>query len=47
MKVRCKQCRKMFAGERQFEAHVCPAIPKDASLEELMALYEAQRAAKK
>lgn len=47
MKIRCTQCRKTFSCEAKFEAHACPAIPQDATLEELMALYEAQRAAKK
>jgi hypothetical protein len=47
MKIRCTQCRKTFSCEAKFEAHACPAIPQDATLEELMALYEAQHAAKK
>ncbi len=47
MKIRCTECRKVFASEAKFEAHVCPAIPQNATLDELMALYEAKQAAKK
>ena len=46
MKIKCTQCRKAFCSEQKFQAHACAAIPANASLEELMALYEAQRASK-
>ena len=46
MKIKCTQCRKAFCSEMKFQAHACAAIPADASLEELMALYEAQRKGK-
>jgi hypothetical protein len=46
MKIRCKQCRKTFSCEAKFEAHACPKINPNATLEELMAQYNAQRAKK-
>jgi DNA-directed RNA polymerase subunit RPC12/RpoP len=46
MKYRCVTCTKVFATESKFQNHTCAKVAEELSLEQLMALYNAQRKTK-